>query len=133
MTKYSDEFKEKALKRTAEIGVVKTSKELHVGDQTLYRWKKAQRAITNAASQIPDTQSPDNSNILINTEEVSEYEKKQSTTISGIEEELKQELNDLRQINQIAQQTIDCLVKKNHQLQECCKKYLETICLMSQQ
>lgn len=42
-------------------------------------------------------------------------------------------MNDLRQINQIAQQTIDCLVKKNHQLQECCKKYLETICLMSQQ
>ncbi len=32
MTKYSDEFKEKALKRMAEIGVVKASKELHVGD-----------------------------------------------------------------------------------------------------
>ena len=42
MAKYSDEIRERALKMLDEIGPGKTSKEMHIGEQTLYRWRKEQ-------------------------------------------------------------------------------------------
>ena len=56
MAKYSDETRERALKMLDEIGPGKTSKEMHIGEQTLYRWRKEQPIKPSSSESIPSEQ-----------------------------------------------------------------------------
>lgn len=42
MPRYSAEIREQALKSMAEVGVAQTAKDMHIGAQTLYKWRRAQ-------------------------------------------------------------------------------------------
>lgn len=54
MKKYSDEFKEHALRILREKGYKKASSELHVHKETLYRWKReAGIVLTNHRRKYP--------------------------------------------------------------------------------
>ena len=111
---YSDEFRAQALEMAEKIGVKKTSKELHVGAQTLYNWQK------NARFHEAQPVSADNS------------EKPQASDLPELGFDMNQELDEQRKLNQSCQQTIRFLVEENAALRQQCENYLKAITLISQ-
>ena len=111
---YSDEFRAQALEMAEKIGVKKTSKELHVGAQTLYNWQK------HARSHEVQPVAADNS------------EKSQISNLSELGFDINQELDEQRKLNQSCQQTIRFLVEENAALRQQCENYLKAITLISQ-
>ena len=111
---YSDEFRAKALEMAEKIGVKKTSKELHVGAQTLYNWQK------NARFHEAQPVSADNT------------EKPQASDLPELGFDINQELDEQRKLNQSCQQTIRFLVEENAALRQQCENYLKAITLISQ-
>ena len=111
---YSDEFRAKALEMAEKIGVKKTSKELHVGAQTLYKWQK------NARFHETQPVSADNS------------ETSQASDLPGLGFDINHELIEQRKLNQSCQQTIKYLVEENTLLRQKCENYLMAIRLISQ-
>ena len=111
---YSDEFRAQALEMAEKIGVKKTSKELHVGVQTLYNWQK------HARSHEVQPVATDNS------------EKPQVSNLPELGFDMNQELDEQRKLNQSCQQTIRFLVEENAALRQQCENYLKAITLISQ-
>ena len=110
--KYTDDFREKALKLAEEIGVKKASKELHVGEQTLYSWRKKAKPESINADPVIGT--------------------KENNIEGELRLDLKQELEEQKKLNQSCQQTIKYLVEENTALRQQCENYLMAITLISQ-
>ena len=123
MSRYSDEIRERAIKMMKEIGVIETSKEMKIADQTLYRWRKELGLTDNAATQMPVEQPPEEIESQQDTGHPADSECRQNMKIPEIEEKLKRELEDMRHLNQIVEETIDYLIIENRQLRERCERY----------
>ena len=132
MAKYSDEIRERALKMLDEIGPGKTSKEMHIGEQTLYRWRKEQAIRSSSSESIPPEQPEVADNPVSEIKVLPDQENDPSIKIPEIEAKLKQELEDMRHLNQIVEETIDYLIIENRQLRERCERYLKALSLMAQ-
>ena len=114
---YTEEFRQNALKMVESIGVKKTSKELHVGEQTLYSWKKRAREQNASSFSFPQ----ENGKSEVKTEDPHKADF-----------DLKQELDELKKLNQSCQQTIEFLVEENTLLRQQCENYLIAIRLITQ-
>ena len=132
MSRYSDEIRERAIKMMKEIGVIETSKEMKIADQTLYRWRKELGLTDNAATQMPVEQPPEEIESQQDTGHPADSEYRQNIKIPKIEEKLKRELEDMRHLNQIVEETIDYLIIENRQLRERCERYLKALSLLAQ-
>ena len=115
-----------------EIGVIETSKEMKIADQTLYRWRKELGLTDNAATQMPVEQPPEEIESQQDTGHPADSECRQNIKIPEIEEKLKRELEDMRHLNQIVEETIDYLIIENRQLRERCERYLKALSLLAQ-
>ncbi len=127
MARYPVDFREQAIRMMEEIGPGKTSAKLHIPKQTLYRWNKEKLAMLSEGS-ITAAGKVNNDNgalesIPKNTGQIS---------LPGIEAKLKDELNDMRHINKVAEETIDYLIAENRQLRQRCERYLKALSLLSQ-
>lgn len=111
---YSDEFRAKALEMAEKIGVKKTSKELHVGAQTIYNWQKNARF-----HEMQPVSSEDPEKVPI-------------PNLPEMGFDINQELDEQRKLNQSCQQTIRYLVEENAALRQQCENYLKAITLISQ-
>ena len=132
MSRYSDEIRERALQMIEEIGVVGTSKEMKIADQTLYRWRKEQGAADQAEPITTAEQPLEESEQSQEKETPATYECYPNPKISEIDDKLKRELEDMRHLNQIVEETIDYLIIENRQLRERCERYLKALSLLSQ-
>lgn len=132
MSRYSDEIRERAIKMMKEIGVIETSKEMKIADQTLYRWRKELGLADNASTQLPVEQAPEETESKQETGIPADSECHQNIKIPEIEEKLKRELEDMRHLNQIVEETIDYLIIENRQLRERCERYLKALSLLAQ-
>ena len=132
MSRYSDEIRERALQMIKEIGVVGTSKEMKIADQTLYRWRKEQGASAQAEPTTPIEQPIEEGGQPQEKEAPATSECSPNAKISDIDEKLKRELEDMRHLNQIVEETIDYLIIENRQLRERCERYLKALSLLSQ-
>ena len=131
MAKYSDEIRERALKMLDEIGPGKASKEMQIGKQTLYRWRKEQSIKSSSSKNKPPEQQDIADNPVSETKVLPDQVNDSSMKIPEIEAKLKQELEDMRHLNQIVEETIDYLIIENRQLRERCERYLKAISLMA--
>ena len=131
MAKYSDEIRERALKMMEEIGPGKTSREMHIGKQTLYHWRKEQSSLPSSNGNIP-LQQDTADNPPSQTKALPEQGYDPALKIPEIEAKLKQELEDTRHLNQIIEETVDYLIIENRQLRERCERYLKALSLIAQ-
>ncbi len=132
MSRYPDAIREKALKLAEEIGVVETCKEMKIADQTLYRWRKELAFADQASDQAAAEQLPEKKEVQQDTDVPADSESNQNTIIPEIEDKLKRELEDMRHLNQIVEETIDYLIVENRQLRERCERYLKALSLLAQ-
>ena len=127
MARYPEDFREQAIRMMEEIGPGKTSAKLHIPNQTLYRWKKEKLAMpTEESITVAEKVSTDNGasgSVSKNAGQIS---------LPGIEAKLKEELNDMRHVNKVAEETIDYLIAENRQLRQRCERYLKALSLLSQ-
>ena len=107
MFKYSKEQRDIALERAAEIGFEKASIEVGIPETTLRRWNREK----NNSVKPADAQNTD-------------------PVIHGIEESLRQDLSDAKQLNRVTQETIDYLVEENRMLRQRCERYLKALALI---
>ena len=114
---YTEEFRQNALKMVESIGVKKTSKDLHVGEQTLYSWKK--KARERNGSSVSSLQGNENSEVKTEDPRKADFD-------------LKQELDELKNLNQSCQQTIEFLVEENAILRQQCENYIMAFRLITQ-
>lgn len=114
---YTAEFRDNALKMIDDIGVKKTSKELHVGVQTLYKWRRMSQDTKERQENMVAT--------IITDENMSTQNE------SVLHLDLKRELEEQKRLNQICQQTIEYLVEENTSLRQQCENYLQAISLIS--
>ena len=127
MARYPEDFREQAIRMMEEIGPRKTSAKLHIPNQTLYRWKKEKLAMPTeesitAAGKV-STDNGTSGSVSKNAGQIS---------LPGIETKLKEELNDMRHVNKVAEETIDYLIAENRQLRQRCERYLKALSLLSQ-
>ena len=140
---YTKEFRENALKMAERVGVTKTSKELHVGKQTLYIWRKK-------ANEAKGSQGKQESQVIQKYKAKQEYQEKQTnqenqiitpsspeanqakTTNQPLQLDLKRELEEQRTLNKTCRQTIEYLVDENTSLRRQCENLLKAISLISQ-
>ena len=132
MSRYSDEVRERAFKMMEEIGVVGTSKEMKIADQTLYRWRKELGLSDQATAQAPEKELLEDRDLPQEPVVSSASESCQHPQIPEIEAKLKQELEDVQHLNQIVEETIDYLIIENRQLRERCERYLKALSLLAQ-
>ena len=132
MSRYSDEIRERALQMIEEIGVVGTSKEMKIADQTLYRWRKEQGAADLPTNQTPVDLPLEENEQMQKVGDPETSERCPNAKISEIEEQLKRELEDMRHLNEIVEETIDYLIIENRQLRERCERYLKALSLLAQ-
>lgn len=129
MIKYSDDIKEKALKMMTEIGPTKTCKEMHIGNQTLYRWKKKQRSMMSLVEQ------PQAEPTATDKNRVQEIESSPSSKclLTANQSEIKAEKvsNDLQHADPTINETINYLIIENQRLRERCKRYLKALSLIT--
>ena len=97
MAKYSDEIRERALKMMEEIGPGKTSREMHIGKQTLYHWRIEQSSLPSSNGNIP-LQQDTADNPPSQTKALPEQGYDPALKIPEIEAKLKQELEDISTI-----------------------------------
>ena len=107
MFKYSKEQRDLALERAAEIGFEKASIEVGIPETTLRRWNREK----NNSVKPADAQNTD-------------------PVIHGIEESLRQDLTDAKQLNRITQETLDYLIEENRMLRHRCERYLKALALI---
>ena len=124
MSKYPDDIREKALQRTSEIGVERTAREMHIGRETLYRWKNEQRT---AAHSSETTMEEDDK---LPTEQVSSI--LENIRLPNIEKTLRSELEDMQRLDHMTAETIDYLIAENRQLRQRCERYLKALSLLAQ-
>ncbi len=110
---YSEDVKSKALEMIEKNGVTRTSKELHIAEQTLYRWRKDAREADSKA------QSAEVEKIQPETNPQNSYF------------DPKTEIEELQKLNQSCQQTIQYLVEENTALRQQCEQYLAAISLIA--
>ena len=121
MPRYTPEEREKAVNLSKEFGLRKTCKELGMAVPTLRRWRQEEisRMITDH-SQLPDKEETQMDNVP----------KKEDPTIHGIEEALRRDLDEARQLNRITQETIDYLIAENRELRRRCERYLKALAMV---
>ncbi len=61
-----------------------------------------------------------------------EKQKQESIAIQGIEESLRRELADSRQLNRATQETIDYLISENRELRRRCERYLKALAMIAE-
>lgn len=61
-----------------------------------------------------------------------EKQKQDSIAIQGIEESLRRELADSRQLNRATQETIDYLISENRELRRRCERYLKALAMIAE-
>lgn len=115
---YTDEFKGNALKMAEKLGIRRASKELHVGAQTLYSWRKKEMRSGNSVEVRLEPEGTSENNI-------EEQKQKQM-------QNLQKELQEQRKLNKTCQQTIEYLVEENTALRQQCESYLKAISLIVQ-
>ena len=138
VNKYSEEFKEKALKMLEEIGPNKTGKELGVANQTLYRWRAQRRKngvpiVQNDAQSIQEPQPAEEVNKSVSIHEKAEPGDKTKTALDiPVQEDLLlDELERLKAENLRLQGTLCYLIDENKALLDRQQRYLEAIALLA--
>ena len=86
----------------------------------------------SSSESIPPEQPEVADNPVSETKVLPDQENDPSIKIPEIEAKLKQELEDMRHLNQIVEETIDYLIIENRQLRERCERYLKALSLMAQ-
>ena len=129
MIKYSPEDRRKAVALSTEIGITKACSQLGMSVPTLRRWRREEKACNTgkensaACTQILDKEiSPMDE----------EKQKQESIAIQGIEESLRRELADSRQLNRATQETIDYLISENRELRRRCERYLKALAMIAE-
>ena len=136
--KYSEEFKEKALKMLEETGTKNTIRELGVSNQTLYRWRMNKRKMEPLADQIEEqtgqqTQPLEEEAPPVRVEEEKTSENKKQKGVSTAQEiSLLEKVERLSAENQRLQGTLNYLIQENKVLLERQQRYLEAISLLAQ-
>lgn len=137
--KYSEEFKAKALSMCEEIGPYKTTKELGVANQTLYRWRAQQKKKEQEGSE--EKVQPVQQQLDVNemkkppqiVEKKEEPEKEQGTSEKPAQETfLLDEVERLKAENQRLQGTLNYLIQENKDLLDKRQRCLEAISLLIQ-
>lgn len=105
---------------------------MQIGKQTLYRWRKEQSIKSSSSKNKPPEQQDIADNPVSETKVLPDQVNDSSMKIPEIEAKLKQELEDMRHLNQIVEETIDYLIIENRQLRERCERYLKAVSLMAQ-
>ena len=127
MSGYPEDIRMKALTMMKEVGVRKTSNEMHIGRQTLYKWRNAQTENNNLHNTKRENYTemhtpPDDAISAVH----------ENPRMSEIEKKLKSELEDMQRQNNTADETIDYLVSENRQLRQRCERYLKALSLLVQ-
>ena len=126
MFKYTAEERKRAVALSMEVGINKTCKQLGMSIPTLRRWRREER-VRETARQSAGV----NPKISYREEVLMDEEKQdQETSIHGIEEALRRELADARQLNRITQETIDYLIAENRELRRRCERYLKALAMI---
>ncbi len=137
--KYSEDFKEKALRMFEEVGPHRTGKELGVANQTLYRWRQQKRKREQMTKQNgEETEQQEQLSVnqpILPVEQKSERNpnKDGKPIASGKPAHdgfLLDEVNRLKSENQRLQGTLDYLIQENKVLLERQQRCLEAIALL---
>ena len=138
--KYSEEFKAKALSMCEEIGPYKTTKELGVANQTLYRWRAQQKRKEQESSkekvqpvQQPQLDAQETKTPPQIVEKKEEPAEEKGTLEKPVQETfLLDEVKRLKAENQRLQGTLNYLIQENKDLLDKRQRCLEAISLLIQ-
>ncbi len=124
MSKYPDDIRAKALQRIIEIGVIRTAREMGIGRETLYKWKRDQRADDHFSETTVAEDHNSHAEQVISSQE--------NVRLPNIEKKLCSELEDMKRLDHMTAETIDYLIAENRELRQRCERYLKALSLLAQ-